>query len=116
MTSSFSRISANDAKTLIDQGDSQIIDIRDALSFQAGHMSNATRIDNQNIAQFIDQANQQAPLIVCCYHGNSSQNAAHYLSEQGFQQVYSLDGGFEQWKVLFPDFCHVETVTNSPSE
>ena len=105
MTASFTRISANDAKTLIDQGTSQIIDIRDAMSFQAGHMNNAIRIDNQGIDQFMAQANQQAPLIVCCYHGNSSQNAAHYFSEQGFEEVYSLDGGFEEWKVLFPDCC-----------
>lgn len=105
MTTNFTRISANDAKTLIEQGTSQIIDIRDAMSFQAGHMTNATRIDNQNIGQFISQADQQAPLIVCCYHGNSSQNAAHHFSEQGFKDVYSLDGGYEQWKGLFPELC-----------
>jgi thiosulfate sulfurtransferase len=105
MSANFTRINANDAKTLIEQGSSQIIDIRDAMSFQAGHMANATHIDNQSIEPFIAQADQQAPLIVCCYHGNSSQNAAHYFSEQGFKDVYSLDGGFEQWKVLFPELC-----------
>jgi thiosulfate sulfurtransferase len=51
------------------------------------------------------QADQQAPLIICCYHGNSSQNAAHYFSEQGCKEVYSLDGGYEQWKVLYPELC-----------
>jgi thiosulfate sulfurtransferase len=105
MTTSFTRISANDAKILIAQGTSQIIDIRDPASFQAAHITNATRIDNQNIGLFINQADQQAPLIVCCYHGNSSQNAAHHFSEQGFKDVYSLDGGFEEWKVLFPELC-----------
>jgi len=105
MSANFTRINANDAKTLIEQGNSQIIDIRDAMSYQAGRMTNAIRIDNENIEQYMAQANQQAPLIVCCYHGNSSQNAAHYFSEQGFQDVYSLDGGFEQWKVVFPELC-----------
>ncbi len=105
MSASFTRINANDAKTLIEQGTSQIIDIRDVMSFQAGHMTNASHIDNQNIDQFIAQADPQAPLIVCCYHGNSSQNAAQYFSEQGFQQVYSLDGGYEQWKVIYPQAC-----------
>jgi|TARA_B110001454_G_scaffold11923_1_gene10971 thiosulfate sulfurtransferase len=102
---SFTRISPNDAKALINQGKSQIIDIRDAMSFQMGHMTSATRIDNQNLAQFIAQADPQAPLIVCCYHGNSSQGAAQYFNEQGFQDVYSLDGGFEQWKVMYPEDC-----------
>lgn len=105
MPASFTRISANDAKTLIDQGNSQIIDIRDAMSFQSGHMKNAIRIDNEGVPHFMANADQQAPLIVCCYHGNSSQNAAHYFSEQGFKDVYSLDGGFEEWKVIHPDLC-----------
>lgn len=107
MTASFTRINAQDAKTLIEQGNSQIIDIRDAMSFQAGHMQSATHIDNQSISPFIEKADTQAPLIVCCYHGNSSQNAAHYFSEQGFKDVYSLDGGFEEWKVTHPELCEV---------
>ncbi|MFT4906055.1 MAG: thiosulfate sulfurtransferase [Oleispira sp.] len=105
MTASFTRINPNDAKALIEQGTSQIIDIRDAMSFQAGHMKAAIRIDNEGVPHFMAQADQQAPLIVCCYHGNSSQSAAQYFSEQGFQEVYSLDGGYEEWKVLYPNLC-----------
>jgi thiosulfate sulfurtransferase len=105
MTASFTRINPNDAKALIEQGTSQIIDIRDAMSFQAGHMKAAIRIDNEGVPHFMAQADQQAPLIVCCYHGNSSQSAAQYFSEQGFQEVYSLDGGYEEWKVLYPELC-----------
>lgn len=105
MTAQFIRINPNDAKALIEQGGSQIIDIRDAMSFQAGHMKAAIRIDNEGVPHFMAQADQQAPLIVCCYHGNSSQSAAQYFSEQGFQEVYSLDGGYEEWKVLFPELC-----------
>ena len=29
---------------------------------------------------------------------NSSQNAAQFLGENGFKEVYSMDGGFEEWK------------------
>jgi thiosulfate sulfurtransferase len=105
MTASFTRINPKDAKALIEQGTSQIIDIRDAMSFQAGHMKAAIRIDNEGVPHFMAQADQQAPLIVCCYHGNSSQSAAQYFSEQGFQEVYSLDGGYEEWKVLYPNLC-----------
>ena len=36
-------------------------------------------------------------------HGNSSQPAAQFLYEKGFEQVYSLDGGFEAWQALFPE-------------
>lgn len=101
----FNRLNANDAKALIEQGNSQIIDIRDAMSFTAGHISSATHIDNDNLNQFMATAKQEAPLIVCCYHGNASQGAAEFFTTQGFQEVYSLDGGYEQWKVMYPDAC-----------
>ncbi|MGL5597426.1 MAG: rhodanese-like domain-containing protein, partial [Aeromonas sp.] len=42
------------------------------------------------------------PVIVMCYHGNSSQGAAQYLLQQGYDEVYSLDGGFEGWRSTFP--------------
>ena len=40
----------------------------------------------------------EQPILVMCYHGISSQGAAQYLVNQGFEQVYSVDGGFEAWQ------------------
>jgi thiosulfate sulfurtransferase len=39
---------------------------------------------------------------VFCYHGNSSQQAAHFLTERDFTDVFCIDGGFEVWRQLFP--------------
>lgn len=99
------RIRAGDAKTLLTEQLAQVADIRDAMSFEAGHISGAQRVDNNNIAEFIAAADKNKPLLVCCYHGNSSQGAAQYFAEQGFSEAYSLDGGFEMWKMAFPDLC-----------
>lgn len=78
--------------------DIQIVDIRDSESFEAGHIANATNLTNENLAAYIGNADMDKPLIVVCYHGISSQNAAQYLNEQGFDEVYSLDGGFQAWR------------------
>lgn len=75
-----------------------IIDIRDPVSFSQGHIEGAQHIDNNTVAAYLASADFGKPLIVCCYHGNSSQGAAEYFSEQGFENTYSLDGGFEEWK------------------
>jgi thiosulfate sulfurtransferase len=40
----------------------------------------------------------EQPVLVICYHGISSQGAAQYLVNQGFEQVYSVVGGFDEWK------------------
>lgn len=75
-----------------------IVDIRDAASFEAGHITNAFNLNNENLAHFIADADMDKPLVVVCYHGISSQSAAQYLHEQGFDDIYSLDGGHQAWQ------------------
>ena len=98
----FQTISATDARTLLDSRPAQLIDIRDELSFAQTHMDGAQRIDNDNIEAFIAAADKNQPLIVVCYHGISSQHAAQFMVAQGFAEVYSLSGGFEEWRNRFP--------------
>lgn len=74
-----------------------IIDIRDQHSFQNGSIDRAEHIHNDNIEAFMQKTPKDRPLIVCCYHGNSSQGAADYFNQQGFGECYSLDGGYEAW-------------------
>lgn len=98
----FKRISPEQAQALRDRG-GVVVDIRDAGSYAAGHISHSTHLDNHSLPDFIATADLDHPLIVTCYHGHSSQSAAAYLVNQGFSDVYSLDGGFELWRQAFPD-------------
>lgn len=97
-------ISTTEAADLIDQG-AAVVDIRDAQSYNARRINNAFNLNNDNLQDYIAQADMDKPVIVCCYHGISSQSAAGFLSHQGFDEVYSLDGGFEAWHQAFPDRC-----------
>lgn len=97
--SAFQHLSVNQLLQM-QQEDSpiQIVDIRDNASFEAGHIAGSTNLTNDNLAAYIAEADMDQPLVVVCYHGISSQNAAQYLHEQGFDDVYSLDGGFQAWR------------------
>ncbi|MES2819512.1 MAG: thiosulfate sulfurtransferase GlpE [Pseudomonadota bacterium] len=108
--SDFQRITPERAQALRAQG-AAVVDIRDPQSYARGHIRGATHLDNHSLAAFLAAADLKQPLIVSCYHGNSSQGAAAYLAEQGFAEVYSLDGGFELWHAQYP----ADTVTE-PSE
>lgn len=79
-----------------------IVDIRDPASFQLGRIPRSIHLTNENLADFIREADLDAPLVVCCYHGNSSQQAAQFLASQDFTDVYSLDGGFLDWQANYP--------------
>lgn len=78
-----------------------VVDIRDINSFNAGHIPGAFHLTNESLSQFMQQHSTDEPVVVCCYHGISSQQAAQYLIGQGFAKVYSMDGGFEAWRGSF---------------
>lgn len=99
----FQHINAKQLKEKIDAESVTIVDIRDANSYFSGHISKASLLDNKNVADLVEKTDKKQPIAVCCYHGNSSQGAAQYLFEQGFENVYSLDGGFEVWRIAFPE-------------
>ena len=96
------RISVEQAKNLCADG-AVMVDIRDPESFASGHPAGAIHLDNQSLAEFIAQADLDAPTIVVCYHGHSSQSAAAYLHSQDFSDLYSMDGGFEEWRHALPE-------------
>ncbi len=104
---SFKRISCGQAKELFNNPALKVADIRDPNSYSQGHIKGAARVDNDNLQEFMQNAPKDAPLLVCCYHGNSSQGAAGFFASQGYSEVYSLDGGYEMWKLAMPDLCEL---------
>jgi len=93
----FKNISVEETKELL-RTDNYLIDIRDEESFSISHIEGALNLSDKNIAEFVKTSKKNKPTIIYCYKGISSQNAADYLSSQGFKDLYSVDGGFEEWK------------------
>ncbi|MBK5722730.1 thiosulfate sulfurtransferase GlpE [Dysgonomonas sp. Marseille-P4677] len=94
----FKRISSSRAKELVEKNnDSVLVDIRDTDSFINGHVDGALHLTNESLSGFLSTTSKDSPVLVMCYHGNSSQTVAQFLSEQGFTEVYSIDGGYEEW-------------------
>ncbi|MCE8016304.1 thiosulfate sulfurtransferase GlpE [Halomonas sp. MCCC 1A17488] len=79
-----------------------LVDIRDPTSFAGGHIPGSRHLDNDSVAALFEAAPRERPLVVVCYHGHSSQQAAAWLAGQGFSEVYSLDGGFSEWEYRLP--------------
>lgn len=98
----FKRIPPEQAHSLRQEG-AVVVDIRDPQTFALSHIKESTHLDNHSLHDFIQAADLDKPVVVVCYHGNSSQSAAAYLVSQGFSDVYSMDGGFELWRATFPD-------------
>ena len=91
-------ISGEKANDLMKKDKLKIIDIRDEESFKEGHISNAININESEIKKFLDETSKDTPVLVYCYHGNNSKGAAEYFISQGYERVYSLDGGYSDYK------------------
>ena len=93
----FKEIAAQKVQEMQEEDAVNVVDIRDPGSYSAGHIPNAVSLNDSNVKEYIETADKEKPLVVCCYHGNSSRGAAEYLSQQGFKEVYSMTGGFDAW-------------------
>ena len=101
MEENFKQVDIHEAKGTIDKGDITLIDIRDPQSFTAGHIENAILVNDENLNTFLEKIDKNKPLICYCYHGFNSQSAATFLKQKGFKEVYSIAGGFEEFKQVY---------------
>jgi len=92
-------ISTSEATAMLQAGTATLLDIRDANSYEAGHIADAVHVSNENVTEIVNGLDKEKPVIIYCYHGNSSKSAADYFDSLGFKQSYSVDGGYEIWKL-----------------
>ncbi len=80
----------------------QVLDVRTAGEYQSGHLQNALQADWLNKEQFVDRTqylDKSLPVLIYCASGVRSEQAMQALKQQGFKQVYNLDGGMSSWKM-----------------
>ena len=90
-------ISLTEAKAVVKSKNAAFVDIRDESSFSKSHIPNAIHLTQKNLDSYLSNKKKDDYIIVYCYHGNSSKNVAEFLVDQGFKNVYSLDGGFSEY-------------------
>ena len=95
--SEWQRISVEQMDQLMTDMNMLALDIRDTKSYLLGHFPNALHLDNSNIRAILKNTSKELPILIYCYHGNASQEMAQLFADFGFNNCYSLDGGYEAW-------------------
>lgn len=78
----------------------QLLDVRTPSEFERGYLPNARNADWKNQEAFkkaVASLDKSKPVLVYCYSGGRSANAADYLAKEGFKEVYNLEGGYLKW-------------------
>lgn len=78
-----------------------LVDIRDSASYAQGHIPGALSNPAQSfdLGMFADLP-KETEIVVSCYRGVMSKDAARYLASAGFTNVISLKGGMKGWMKL----------------
>lgn len=93
----YRRIAAREASRLLDNPAVLRFDVRDTAAFAAGHLPQARHLTFSGLAEVIAATAKDRPILIYCYHGNASREYAQALSDFGFTDVASLDGGYEAY-------------------
>lgn len=75
----------------------QLIDLREAKEFDAGHILGARNIPSTQLNTRYKEIRPDLPVYLYCQNTGRSARAALLLKKRGYNQIYQLQGGFRTW-------------------
>lgn len=89
------------AELLIHQNKVFLLDVRLPAEHELATIENSTLIPLHELPQRWNeiQVTPDQKVVIYCHHGVRSWHAALFLEQQGFQNLYSLDGGIDAWSL-----------------
>jgi rhodanese-related sulfurtransferase len=74
-----------------------ILDMRDPASLARGRIEGAQAVSDALLGQLMKRRQRERPVLVYCYHGNSSRDLCQFIAGFGYARVYNLVDGWEGW-------------------
>ncbi len=93
----FSTVTVTGMPELLAAEDALLLDCRLLRDYREGHIENAMHAHDDLVESLIKKADKATPLVIYCYHGHSSEHLAELFGNFGFQNVYSVEGGYARW-------------------
>ncbi len=93
-------LEVHEALRLMNDKSTTTVDVRQEKEFAEGHLPKTRNIPLgllANRSSEIEKAKKK-PVIVVCRSGNRSKKGAITLAKNGFEQVYSMNGGVVAWQ------------------
>jgi molybdopterin/thiamine biosynthesis adenylyltransferase/rhodanese-related sulfurtransferase len=95
-----SEIAEIDARATQQLDDAVLVDVREHDEWEEGHIPGAVHVPRGNLESRIENVvpDRSATVVLYCASAARSAFAAKSLGELGYENVYSLAGGFTDWK------------------
>jgi len=88
------------AVQLINHQDALVLDVREDIEYDAGHIANARHIPVGKLEGRLQELEKfkSKPIVVVCRSGMRSNRACSVLRKHGFADVHNLEGGINAWQ------------------
>jgi rhodanese-related sulfurtransferase len=92
-------LSVHESVQWINQRQAQILDIRTADEYKAGHIANSKHLPLSELDSGLKQAkiDSSKPIILVCLSGTRANTALGKLKKAGCKEVACMDGGISAW-------------------
>lgn len=90
-------VNASQAKEMIDSGEFFLLDVRTQEEYDEGHINGSILIPVEVIGSRLDELPEDMKILVYCRTGIRSAQASQVLVDNGFEQVYNMKGGINEW-------------------
>lgn len=96
----FRRISAEEAKRMIDGGGLQVVDVREPKERVEGYIAGSVLIPVDSVFARRAELSTEQEIIFVCAAGVRSALACEMAASIGRTRLYNLEGGMEAWGKL----------------
>lgn len=90
-------MTAVEVTSLIDKRNLSILDVREEWELKLGAIPNSLRLTSELLDEILETWEKDKPLLVYCHFGIRSLDAASFLADRGFKNVFILKGGIDSW-------------------
>lgn len=93
----FATVPVSAMPELLTNEKSLLLDCRLLRDYKEGHIENAMHAHDGLVESLIRKADKDTHVVIYCYHGHNSEHLADLFGNFGFENVYSVEGGYAKW-------------------
>jgi adenylyltransferase/sulfurtransferase len=96
-TNAIRTMSVHDLKRKLQSDGILILDVREPFEYDIARIEGSKLLPLGELASRMDDLPRDKEIVVMCKSGTRSAKATAFLQQQGFQDVYNLEGGINAW-------------------
>ena len=96
--SDFKEIDVKTLKNKLDEKDDfTLIDVREDKELEVCKIDQALHIPMGIVSARLNEIDSNKPVVIMCKSGGRSAQVCQYLNENGYSNIYNLNGGITSW-------------------